>query len=763
MNPRLRRLLPAATLAATLAVAGCGGDSGAPPAPKTPLVDSHSRMVTFLARLAERADEENPFLGRAGAAALRQDLARLPDDADPFLHLRLHYETASAELRLGNTREAIEHFTSAYELLEALAGQLTDEQRNLTTFQLAVAYLRLGETENCVDSLSPDACLIPIRGGGIHTRDEGSTRAIPYLEEVIANSEPDGRLHLTARWLLNIAHMTLGTWPDGVPAEDRIPAAAFDAGVPFPRFRDVATDVGLDAFSLAGGVCIDDFDGDDVLDVIVSTWDTAGPMRFFHSNGDGSYTERTDVAGLTGLLSGLNMVHADYDNDGDADVYVLRGAWLGSAGRHPNSLLRNDGGTFRDVTFDAGLGTFHYPTQAASFADYDNDGDLDLYVGNESSQDFDPEQLRAIGYESVVGLHAPAQLFRNEGNGTFTDIATHAGVTNERYAKGVTWGDIDNDGDADLYVSNYASANRLYRNEGDGTFTDIATHAGVARPFLGFPTWFFDYDNDGALDLFASSYSGTVASVAGHYLGLPPAYEPALLAHGDGRGGFTDVTEQAGLLYPMLPMGANFGDIDSDGFPDIYLGTGSPSYANLMPNVLFLNRGGRGFVDVSYQAGVSHLQKGHGVAFADLDHDGDLDLFEQLGGAYPGDAFRNTLYQNPGFDRHSLTVQLVGVRSNRSAIGARIHARFRENGAARSVYRHVGTGGSFGSSPLRQFLGLGSATVVDTLEVFWPATGKTQAVTDVPADQAIRIVEGEDGFAVIPVRAFTLSKAAAGS
>jgi hypothetical protein len=487
-----------------------------------------------------------------------------------------------------------------------------------------------------------------------------------------------------------------------------------------PRFRNVARPAGLDAFSLAGGVAIDDFDGDGLLDVFTTTWDPAGPALFFHNRGDGTFEDRTSAANLDGILSGLNVVHADYDNDGDPDILVLRGAWLGQAGRHPNSLLRNDGGTFLDVTFAAGLGEKHFPTQTAAWADYDNDGDLDLYVGNESSHEFEAEKLRAIGYEAVAGLLAPSQLFRNEGDGTFTDVAEAAGVTNLRFAKGVTWGDFDGDRFPDLYVSNYSGANRLYRNRQDGTFEDVASALGVDRPFLSFPAWFWDFDNDGALDLFVSSYSGGASEIVRWIRGEGGDWEPCLLARGNGAGAFTDVTGPAGLEVPMLTMGANFGDLTNDGFPDVYLGTGSPNYANIVPNLLFENVGGKRFVDATFAARVGHIQKGHAVAMADLDDDGDLDLYEQLGGAYPGDAFHNVLFENPGTDDASITVKLEGTRSNRSGVGARVRASFTDGGSRRQVFAWMNTGGSFGSRPLRVHVGIGRAAVVDTLEVSRP-------------------------------------------
>jgi hypothetical protein len=418
----------------------------------------------------------------------------------------------------------------------------------------------------------------------------------------------------------------------------------------------------------------------------------------------------------------LNIVQADYDNDGNIDIFVPRGAWLEGAGRHPNSLLRNDGrGRFRDVTFEAGLGEVHYPTQTAAWTDYDNDGDLDLYVGNENF---------------------PSQLFRNNGDRTFTDVARRAGVENNSFAKGVVWGDYDNDGFADLYVSNMEGVNRLYRNNRDGTFTDVAPQLGVTRPLRSFPAWFWDFNNDGALDLYVASYHPDVRHVAAGYFGLRHEGEPACLYQGDGKGGFREVAAAQNLTRVAQTMGSNFGDVDNDGFADFYLGTGYPAYEALMPNLLFRNRGGTGFSDVTTAAGVGHLQKGHGVAFADFDNDGDQDLFVKLGGSFPGDAFGSALFENPGFGNHSITVKLVGKRSNRWGIGARIRAEIDESGKRRSVYKWVSSGGSFGANPLRQEIGVGKAARIRMLEIIWPATGASQRFLDVPADQFIEVTEG---------------------
>jgi len=517
----------------------------------------------------------------------------------------------------------------------------------------------------------------------------------------------------------------------------RIPPKVFESEESFPHFENVAPRLGLDTFNLYGSVVADDFDGDGYLDIFTTSSDQTAVPHLFHNDANGTFSDRTSAAGLDGEMGGLNMIQADYDNDGDVDVLVLRGAWLRAAGRVPKSLLANDGtGKFTDVTFDAGLAQVAYPTQAGGWADYDNDGDVDLYVGNESDS----------------GITAPCQLFRNNGDGTFVDVAKQAGVDNVGYAKGVSWGDYDGDRFPDLYVSNMNGRNRMYHNRRDGTFEDVAEQVGTAAPKDSFPIWFWDYDNDGALDLYVPSYrgeAGALQSVVSSILGLPHNEDQPRLYKGDGHGGFRDVAPEVNLTKLTFPMGCNFGDLDNDGYLDFYLGTGFPDYEALIPNVLYHNHGGKRFADVTYAAGMGHLQKGHAIAFADFDHDGDQDVFAQMGGAFKGDKFNDCLFENPGFGNHWLTLQLVGVRSNRSAIGARIRADVIEDGAPRSIYKHVNSGGSFGSNPLRQTIGLGKASKLARLVIEWPTTESQQEFADVPMDRILRIVEFEREFTTL--------------
>ncbi len=702
-----------------------------------PATSEDPDMRELLRAVAERISESE-FQGDAAVQALAEKLAAL-DPEDPSRERGdILYALGFAELNLGLEENAIGHLEEAHALLpdDAPAAQRAELLR-----ALAVASLRRAETQNCCQFNNPDSCIVPLQGNAIHTRPAGSTAAIGYLTElldVLPAGHPEYHL---AQWLLNLTHMTLDRYPDDVPEEHRIDPARFESELDFPRFRNVSQELGLDTFSLAGGVVVDDLDGDGDFDVLTSSHDVEHEPRLFLNEGADGFRECREAAGLGGLCGGLNMVQADYDDDGRVDVLVLRGAWLEEDGLHPNSLLRNENGadgrlTFRDVTFAEGLGTEHYPTQAGAWADYDNDGDLDLFVGNESTHSLD----------------APCQLFRNDGPGRegaprFVDVAAAARVENREYTKGVAWGDYDADGDPDLFLSNFLKDNRLYRNDGEGTFRDVAYELGVNHPRPSYPAWFWDYDNDGALDLFVSYYAHPPGRVAAYYLGasddLPRTWRCGFYRN-RGDGTFENLAEEVGLDRPMSPMGCNYGDLNNDGYLDFYLGTGGPDFASVVPNLMFLNRDGKRFADVTMSAGFGHLQKGHAVAFADLDHDGDQDVFQQMGGAYEGDRYHDALFRNPGFDRRWIGVKLVGATSNRSAIGARIAVTAKGPDGVRTVYRHVGSGGSFGANPLEQHVGLGKAERIVRLVVTWPTTGKEQVFEDLPLDRRVVITEGSD-------------------
>lgn len=729
----------------------------------------HERVLAFLKTIADATDSQHPYLNKSDAEVFEKGLsAAFSRNTESVERWRLSYASGLSHLRLGNVERGIKRLEYACSLLptidfrEAVSNgvlsQVESGDPNVqyaaeTRFHLGVAYLRKGETQNCCQRHTGESCILPIRGTGIHKNTEGSRKAIEcfkgLLRELPSDLESRKVLEIknAAKWLLNIAYMTLNEYPRHVPKEHLISPDFFETDIEFPRFENVAPKLGLDTFNLCGGVIIDDFDQDGNLDIVTSTWDTKGQMKYFHNNGNGTFDDWTELAGLTGFLGGLNMVHADYDNDGNLDILVLRGAWLASAGQHPNSLLHNNGdGTFTDRLHEAGLGEYYFPTKTACWGDYDLDGNVDLFIGNEATTD----------------MPAPCQLFHNNGDGTFTDVATKAGTDSQIFAMGAVWGDFDGDRYPDIYVStgysNLLNAisgpkppNLLYRNNGDGTFAEVAKKVGVSKPHFGFPVWFWDYNNDGNLDIYASCSSGPVGILTSGV-----STEQGRLYKNDGNGSFKDVTNSTRLGYPAQPMGANFGDLNNDGFLDCYLATGNIQFSEIRPNVMFLNNSGTSFTNVTMAGGFGHLQKGHGVSFADLDNDGDQDVYVQMGGAWPGDKYTDCLFENPGFGNHFISVKLVGNQTNRSAIGARLRVIVKEHGEKRSVYRTVNSGGSFGGNPFRQTIGLGKSGTVERLEVSWPVTGKTQTFIGLPVDSFIEITESDSHPEILPLKRFSL-------
>ena len=637
-------------------------------------------------------------------------LAQLGSARTPTERTTMRFDYARELIHAGRVEDAVFVIDQIRSDVERMGSETWHRAAPMLLNLKAVAWLRLAEERNCHLGHESQSCLLPIRGKGIHRDREGSTRAIGVLEEVLRIAPGD----LRARWLLNVAHMTLGQYPDGVPPEQLIPPDRFEAEYPLARFENVARRAGLDAYGLSGGAVLDDLDGDGWLDLMVSGFGFEDQLRFFRNTGGGRFEERTGAAGITGELGGLNLVQADYDNDGRTDVLVLRGGWFGTQGRLPLSLLRNEGGgRFADVTREAGLFRLA-PSQTAVWLDYDGDGWLDLYVGNESLPDSGPH---------------PCQLYRSRGDGTFEEVGAAAGVDVVGFVKSVVSGDYDDDGRPDLYVSLLGDANRLLRNDGPGEsgvwrFSDRAVEAGVAEPARSFPSFFFDYDNDGRLDLFVAGYGAEAEDVAAEYLGLPTPGERSRLYRNRGDGTFEDVSWAARLDRVILAMGLNYGDLDSDGWLDFYAGTGNPDMGTLIPNRMFRNAGGRVFQDVTTAGDFGNLQKGHAICFGDVDNDGDQDVFEQMGGAYHADRAYSTLFENPGHDNAWVGLVLEGARSNRAAIGARVEVVAETaSGDARSLHRVVGSGGSFGASPLRLHVGLGEARRIVVVRVRWPAAG----------------------------------------
>ncbi|MEN9674613.1 MAG: hypothetical protein RIS76_509 [Verrucomicrobiota bacterium] len=434
-------------------------------------------MVDLLARFRETTDPRlAPYLCAGQLPRLEAALAATTHGQQqaPLL-LSLAYQ----QLLSGKSQASIDTLTRLEKQVAASGGTVDSRAQTEIRVRKVIAFLRLGEQENCQVNHTATSCLFPIQREGQHQLPRGSRGAITLLNEQLKEFPND----LGSRWLLNLAHMTLGEWPSKVPAPWLIPPSVFASEYDLPRFPEVAGSLGLDVDDLAGGVIVDDFTNDGFLDVMVSAWGLDGQLRLFRNERNGTFLEVTEEAGLTGLVSGLNIQQTDYNNDGWLDAWILRGAWVGKAGRVPNSLLRNNGGgTFTDVTEEAGLFSLH-PTQTSAWFDYDNDGWIDLFVGNETTKVSDPD---------------PCELFHNNGNGTFTECAAASGLRIQRFVKGVACGDYDRDGRQDLYLSCLDGRNVLLRNEGPAdavaglrgpwSFRDVSATAGVSEEILSFST-----------------------------------------------------------------------------------------------------------------------------------------------------------------------------------------------------------------------------------------------------------------------------------
>ncbi len=404
-------------------------------APISSLQNASLHQPTIPELLVELNAQQNPktngYLNTARAEMIRSTLDG--GDMNENDRVQMEYAYGKELLNAGNSEEALHAYQKVVDKFTSGDPEVWIRSGPPILIQEAVAYLRMGESQNCCSSNNARSCLLPISGAGVHTKQEGSRGAIKCLLQVL-ELQPQ---NISARWLLNIAYMTVGEYPKNVPTKWLIPLSKYGGEYPMKKFYNAAPDLGLDLTGWAGGVIMDDFEGNGLLDFIVSSYNINGQLRYIHNNGDGTFTDKTKESGLIGEVGGLNVITTDFNNDGRPDIIVLRGAWNGTGGHYPLSLLRNDGkGHFTDVTIQAGLLTTG-PTQTAVAFDYNGDGLLDLFIGYETTQD-DPN---------------PCKLFRNNGNGTFTDVSKQCGLNITRFVKGVVSADYTHSGRPGLYLS----------------------------------------------------------------------------------------------------------------------------------------------------------------------------------------------------------------------------------------------------------------------------------------------------------------------
>lgn len=618
----------------------------------------------------------------------------------------------------GDPIAAYEDLLQARKWMESDPAIAQDFLYTIIYFQ-GVTALRRGENENCIACRGESSCILPIVPAAVHTNPEGSRLAIQHFSEYLKQFPDDGEV----RWLLNVAYMTLGEYPLNVPAKYLCDISSYeDETHGIGRFRDIGADVGVNRLNQAGGSIMEDFDNDGWLDIAVTSFDPTQVMGFYLNDGKGKFLDRTQEAGVTNQLGGLNCVQTDFNNDGYADIFIVRGAWLpGSLAMRPTLLRNNGNNTFTDITVEAGMET---PVNSISscWADYDNDGWLDCFVCCEQQAN---------------------RLYRNLGNGKFQELAFSAGLVGNPGAccKGANWIDFDNDGWQDIFLNfSTGEGGQLYHNERDGTFKNVTRSMGMKGPVLAFSCWAWDFDNDGWLDIYASSYVRSVEACANGLQGKPHREAKSCLFKNQEGKGFVDVASDVGLDGVYIAMSSNFTDFDGDGWLDFYLGTGDPALGTLVPNRMFRNLEGKRFTDISSSSGTGHLQKGHGVACGDWDRNGTIDMFVEMGGAVNGDKFHNILFQNPGNTNTWVTLKFVGEKSNRAAIGARIKVET-DGPKPMTLYRRVSSGSSFGANPLEQTIGLGQATKIRRLEITWPTSNTVQVFENVDIGKRYQITE----------------------
>ena len=674
--------------------------------------------------------------------ALTRALEVNPDDTDARIRLG-YFLGAPQQMLVPDLSASKRQFEKVLEL----------EPNNLEAMlQLGLAEFRLGEAdkaakrfENIIQNYRRHSGAYYYLGV-YHLRHGNLEKAVTNFKESLRLKPRDPE----TLWNLWTAYSQLGGYPEELPEEFKIVrrgevTSPARVGKPekirrntqantlkqkhpyesrrFPKaesqFTDVAPDLKMDKVDGGRGSAWGDYDNDGDEDIVaVGTYQS---HALYRNNGDGTFTDVAEQAGIADPRGGWGSLFADYDNDGYPDLYITRGGWSGPA---ENTLYHNNGdGTFTDVTHAAGVAD-PQSSFCAAWADYDNDGYIDLYIA-----------------DGVIGDGAANVLYHNNGDGTFTNTAESAGVANTGNSLGTAWGDYDKDGYIDLHVVNFGQSNVLYRNNGDGTFTDVTPTTGMNIPVSdAFVTFFLDVDNDADLDIFISNSGSFQAFIAGQITGAAPHdADRQVLYRNNGDGTFTDVTRESGLYHAFGAMGANFGDIDSDGYLDIYLATGAPQMGRLERDALFRNNGDGTFTDATFALGLGNLGKGHGVTFGDIDTDGDVDIYVPVGGAFIGDQWHNLFYQNAGVGNNYITLKLVGVKSNRDGIGAKVTLRVGDS----VIYREVSGGCGFGSTnSLSLEIGLKARTKIDVLEIVWPS-GQVDTHRNLSVNQRLVVTEGK--------------------
>lgn len=639
-------------------------------------------------------------------------------------------------------------FAGAVSLIEQDIDKNGESEDKL--FWLGISYMRKAEAENCLAQLTltpghqeqgdlrvqhvfqnqtdsmEQLCALPLTQ--FHQRAESARAAIKLFEKLLDNYDHDNRLY---QWLLNFNYMTVNGFPQEVPPKYLIKTEFIDSFYGAKKkeleaefstlsFSDRAHELGVDTFNSGKGVAVEDFDHDGYLDIVTGgNFDT---VKFYKNDHGKTFVDRTEAAGLGGIKQPFVITSADYDNDDWPDLFFAR-----PFGNY--ALYRNNrDGTFTDVTASSGLldakpADHIAATWVAAWSDVDNDGDLDLF-------------LAQWGFKMpfVSNLMAKPRmdstLFINE-NGHFANRNKEFGLQDtveDSYFIGATFGDYDNDGYPDLFLSSPLRNTSVLLHNVAGKRLERTNL--IRNDEGGFVASFLDFNHDGRLDLFwagfADAKTSTEQAVFGEHLSeFRSGQTRIFIQTADGK--FIERTDLFDL--PISTMGSSFGDINNDGCYDFYLGTGTPESWFVLPNLMYVGKTAGtkcadALTNISMLQGFGTIQKGHGIVFFDFDNDGDEDIYSSLGGMWPADKWPNQFFVNNSKTGNNwVEIRLRGRRTNYFGVGATIKV-VAENQQQEEITRYyqMDNKTGFGSAPYLAHIGLMNATRIKGVEVFWPVS-----------------------------------------
>ena len=596
-----------------------------------PLAPETKAMIDTMQVILSKMDfEKNPYEIHRKLAKMEQDIRKSMEEGRQNFNI-LDY--ARLLLSAGRYDECINVIEST---IQNDPGFTSLSRDNKFAYDLlSLAYLRGAIHDNC----SSQECDFFFNRSHAFRDKSKVAFAIKYLSEILQKF-PDDR---PSMWLLNLAHAAAGTYPEGLPEGWRI-SLINNAEQQIKPWKNLAYASKTNYRNHAGGVIADDFDGDGLNDLLICSPGSTGSIKMLKHTGSTGYVDFTAEAGLSGVPGANNMIHADYDNDGDLDFYALRGGWTPykSWGILPNSLYRNEGnGKFVDVTESAGLFVSR-PSQTAVWWDYNNDGWLDLFVGNESLTESD--------------LH-PCEFYLNNQDGSFEDISNRSNLSMITNIKGLTLCDINNDGFIDMYASIQGGANKMVVNLGGEDvetwrFVESGEVSGVQDPVISYISGCFDVDEDGYQELVSGEFNFNSSATTAGWLALQSGNKEAysnskIYRNNQGTGKFkSDDTEVLSKSSQMF--GCGIIDVNNDGYRDIFLGTGTADLMGFVPNQIMINQNGKSWAMAANPNGMGYLQKASGMAVADFNDDGYQDLYVNQGGLLSGEIHSNAMFVNPG-------------------------------------------------------------------------------------------------------------------